>query len=189
MLMAMITASLLGSCTAGLTPTATTPTGIPYVDKVIEAAQCEDPQAISALFVYREVPCTKEKWLLRQPLCEEGETDGTLVETIPILSSDLGHHRKKKNHAWPGMCESRLYAVYRTGPYTYADEFYPAGEYAVAFLQEGSEFATIFQVTREGIVRIDYCGVRLDICSGSTIEEIFQENKSAFVLGPLPVEQ
>lgn len=184
--MALAAVFLLGSCAPAPSPTPTTPTGISYVDSVIAAAQCGDPEALQALFVYREVPCTKEKWLLRQPLCAEGEADGTLVQTLPILSSDLGHHRKDQIHAgWPAMCDARLYAVYRTGPYSYSDEFYPAGEYAVAFLTEGSIFATIFQVTREGIVRIDYCGVDEAFCQGSSIKEIFQEQPSAFILGPI----
>jgi hypothetical protein len=62
-------------------------------------------------------------------------------------------------------------------------------EFAVAFIPEGSAFAFILQVTRDGIVRIDYCGVHDDICPGSTIEEIFQEHESEFILGPFPIAE
>jgi hypothetical protein len=176
---------LLGSCAPVPSPTPTTPTGIPYVDTVIAAVQSGDTQAIKALIVPSTVPCTTEKWLLRQPLCAEGEIEGTPVKTLPTLSDDLGHIRIKESNEWQGIGQGRLYAVYRTGSYTYSDEYYPAGEYAVAFLPEESEFANILQVTKEGIVRIDYCGVRLDICNGLTIEEILKENPSAFILGPI----
>ncbi len=133
------------------------------------------------------VPCTTEKWLLRQPLCLPGETDGTLVQTLPMLSADLGHLRVNEINSWQGIGKAQLYAVYRTGSYTYSDEFFPAGEYAVAFLPEGSAFVFILQVTQDGIVRIDYCGVHHDICAGSTIEEIYQEHESVFILGPFPI--
>ena len=168
-------------------PPPTTPTGIPYVDAVIEAGQSGDPQVLKTLFSLRTVPCTTERWLLRQPFCLQGETDGTLVQTMPMLSSDLGHLRIDEINSWQGIGEAQLYAVYRTGSYTYSDEFFPAGEFAVAFLPEGSAFVFILQVTRDGIVRIDYCGVHDDICPGSTIEEIFQEHESEFILGPLPI--
>jgi hypothetical protein len=189
LLIALTVVSLLGSCSTPPSPTPpTTPTGIPYVDEVIEAVQSGDLQAFKTLFVLSTVPCTTEKGLLRQPLCAEGETEGTPVQTLPMLSSDLGHLRTDEIRAWQGIGEAQLYAVYRTGPYTYADEFFPSGEYAVAFIPEGSDFAFILQVTRDGIVRIDYCGVQLDICQGSTMEEIYQEHGSAFILGPLPVD-
>lgn len=187
-LMALAAATLVASCTSAPSPTPpTTPTGIPYVDAVIEAGQSGDPQALKTLFFLRTVPCTTEKWLLRQPLCLQGETDGTLVQTLPLLSDDLGHLTINEINSWPGIGEAHLYAVYRTGSYTYSDEFFPAGEFAVAFIPVGSNFVFIFQVTRDGIVRIDYCGVHDDICPGSTIEEIFQEHESEFILGPFPI--
>lgn len=188
--MALAAVSFLGSCIPAPTPTPpTTPTGIPYVDRVIQAVQSRDSQAIRALIVLSTVPCTPEKWLLRQPLCAQGEADGTPVQTLPLLSSDLGHMRITESSGLQGIYDARLYAVYRTGSYTYADEYYPAGEYAIAFLPEGSEFAYILQVTRDGIVRVDYCGVSLDMCQGSTIKEIFQEKPSAFILGPFQIDQ
>jgi len=181
-------AALVASCSTAPSPTPpTTPSGIPYVDAVIEAVQSGDPQAFKDLFVLHMVPCTTERWLLRQSLCPQGETDGTLVQTLPMLSADLGHLTVDEINSWQGIGEARLYAVYRTGSYTYSDEFFPAGEFAVAFVPVGSSFVFILQVTRDGIVRIDYCGVHLDICPGSTIEEIFREYPSEFIMGPLPI--
>lgn len=165
----------------------TTPTGIAYVDAVIEAGQSGDAKALKSLISLRTVPCTAERWLLRQPLCLQGETDGTLVQTLPMLSADLGHLRVKEIASWQGIGKAQLYAVYRTGSYTYSDEFFPAGEYAVALIPEGSAFVFILQVTQDGIVRIDYCGIHIDICAGSTIEAIYQEHKSEFILGSFPV--
>jgi len=186
--MALAAATIAASCTTAPSPTpATTPTGIPYVDAVIEAGQSGDPQIFKALFSLRTVPCTTERWLLRQPLCLQGETYGALVQTMPMLSADLGHLRINEINAWQGIGEVQLYAVYRTGSYTYSDEFFPAGEYAVAFIPEGSAFVFILQVTRDGIVRIDYCGVHYDICPGATIEEILQDHESEFILGPFPI--
>lgn len=189
-LRALMAATFVASCTASPSETPpTTPTGIPYVDAVIEAGLSGDPQILRALFVLRSVPCTTERGLLRQPLCLQGEADGTLVRTLPTLSSDLGHLRINEINTWKGIGETQLYAVYRTGSYTYSDGFFPAGEFAVAFLPEGSDFAFILQVTRDGIVRMDYCGVHHDICPGSTIEEVFQEHESEFILGPFPIAE
>jgi hypothetical protein len=177
----------LGGCAAAVPAVPTTsPSGIPYVDEVIEAVESGNPQSYKNLFVLRPAPCTTERGLLRQPLCGPGQSEGTPVETLPMLSSDLGHLTVDEIISWQGMDAVQLYAVYRTGPYTYRDEYFPAGEYAVAFVPYEREFAFILQVTEDGIVRIDYCGVQLDICQGSTIEEIMRENESAFVVGPLP---
>lgn len=78
-LMALTIVTLAASCTIApslILPTM--PTGIPYVDVVIDAVQFGGPQALKTLLVLHKVPCTTEKWLLRQPLCPEGEKDGTL---------------------------------------------------------------------------------------------------------------
>lgn len=115
--------------------------------------------------------------------------EGTPLMTLPILSSDLGHLTADELSAWQGIGKAQLYAVYRTGPYTYADEYFPAGEYAAAFLPAGSDFAFILQVTKDGIVRIDYCGIHFDICQGLTIDEIFHEHPWSFLLGPLPIPE
>jgi hypothetical protein len=158
---------------------------------VIEAVLSGDPQDLKDLFVLGAVPCTTERWLLTQPLCPEGAVDGTIVQTLPMLSSDLGHLSVDEISVWQGIGEAKLYAVYRTGSYTFADEFFPLGDYAVALFpeasDEGSDYVFILQVTREGIVRIDYCGVHCDVCQGSTIQEIFREHASAFILGPDPI--
>jgi len=162
-------------------------TGIPYVDAAIEAGESGDAQALKSLFSLRMVPCTTERWLLRQPLCLEGETDGTLVQTLPMLSADLGHLRVNEINSWRGIVKAQLYAVYRTGSYTYSDEIFPAGEYAVALVPLESDVVFILQVTRDGIIRIDCCGLHHDFCAGSTIEEIHEEHESEFILGPFPI--
>ena len=183
--MALAVMVVLVSCIN--TPLSTPPpprTNINDVDAVIEAGLSKDPQVLKNLFFLRTVPCTTQKWLLRQPLCLQREEDGTLVQTMPMLSSDLGHLRINEINSWQGIGEVQLYAVYRTGSYTYSDEFFPAGEFAVAFIPRGSSFVFILQVTQDGIVRIDYCGVYDDICPGSTIEEIYQYHESEFILGP-----
>ncbi len=188
-LIPLVVMGSITGCTPMLTPTpATLPTGISYVDKVIQSVLSGDLQAFKDQVVLRSVPCTKEKWLFSQPLCKEDEAEGTIVQTLPLLSDDMVHLRIDGIQAWHGLGDVQLYAVYRTGDYTYSDEYFPAGEYAVAFLSEGSEFAAILQVTQNGIVRIDFCGVRFDICHGSTIEEKYQENPLAFILGPLDIE-
>jgi len=187
LLISVVVSALMASCGVAPLSTPNPPrTGIDYVDAVIEAGLSDDPQDLKNLFVLSTVPCTIHKWLLRQPLCYQTESDGTLVQTLPMLSSDLGHLRITEINSWQGVGKAQLYAVYRTGTYTYSDEFFPAGEFAVAFIPNDSAFAFILQVTRDGIVRVDYCGVHFDICPGATIDKIFQEHESEFLLGPFP---
>src|SRR3990172_12083891 len=108
-------AALVASCSTAPSPTPpTTPSGIPYVDAVIEAVQSGDPQAFKDLFVLHMVPCTTERWLLRQSLCPQGETHGTLVQTLPMLSADLGHLTVDEINSWQGIGEAPFYPFYPT---------------------------------------------------------------------------
>ncbi len=166
-------------------PTATTPTsspprtGTPYVDAIIEAGLSGDPQALKALIFLSTLPCTTREGLGGPPKCLESEADGTLVEALPVLGSEGGHIRIDEINSWQGIGAARLYAVYRTGSYTYSDEFYPAGEFAVVFIPEDSTGALTLQVTPDGIVRFDHS-------FGPTTEQLYKEHPSDFILGPLP---
>ena len=176
--------ALITACTALASPTSpVSGTGIPYVDAVIDAGLIEDPQALHNLIHLSPLPCTTRIGLGGPPKCLPGEPDGTMVEAFPVLGSEGGHVRKPEIDAWAGLGQAELYAVYRTTrSNTYSDEFYPAGEFAVVFfLKDPGGFVTL-QVTRDGIVRID-SGF------GNTVDEIYQEHKEDFILGPFTPAQ
>ena len=179
-LMALAAATLMAGCTSVPSSTqSATRTGIPYVDAVIEAGLSGDPRVLNALIVLSTLPCTTREGFGGPPKCLQGEADGTLVQALPVLGSEGGHVRIDEINSWEGIGAARLYAVYRTGSYTYSDDFYPAGEFAVVFIPEGSAGALPLQATQGGIVRFDHA-------FGPTIEELHQDHASDFILGPFP---
>jgi hypothetical protein len=180
LILAISVATLITACTGAASPTPTeNRTGIPYVDTVIDAGQAGDPQVLRNLIHLSLLPCTTREGLGGPPKCLPGEPDGTVVEAFPVLGVEGGHVRKPEIDSWAGFGPAELYAVYRTTKSnTYSDDFYPAGEFAVVFfIKEPGGFVT-FQVTRDGIVRSD-SGF------GKTVDEIYQEHKEDFILGPI----
>jgi hypothetical protein len=177
-------ATLITACKSAASPTpAASRTGIPYVDKVIDAGLSGDPQVLNSLIHLSLLPCTIREGLGGPPKCLPGEPDGTVVEAFPVLSSEGGHVRKPEIDTWAGLGQAKLYAVYRTTrSTTYSDEFYPAGEFAVVFFLKDPDGFVTLQVTRDGIVRFD-SGF------GKTVDEIYQEHKEDFILGPFSPAQ
>jgi len=182
-LWAVTVAALLTACTSADSPTPPeTRTGFPYVDAVIDAALSADPRALRSLIHLSPLPCTTREGLGGPPKCLPGEANGTEVEALPVLGSEGGHMRLPEVDAWGGPGPAELYGVYRTGPDTYSDESYPAGEFAVILILQESGGTVTLQVTRDGIVRIDYG-------FGPTIDEMFQQYGADFILGPFPPPQ
>jgi hypothetical protein len=180
-LLALAVTTIVASCTTAPSPTPSAPyTGIPYVDSVIAAGLSGNPKALNTLIFLSTFPCTTREGLGGPPKCLRGEADGTLVKALPVLGSEGGHVRIDEINSWEGVGAARLYAVYRTGSHTYSDEFYPAGEFAVVFIPAGSTGALTLQVTGNGIVRFDHG-------FGPTVEELYREHASDFMLGPFAI--
>jgi hypothetical protein len=99
------------------------------------------------------------------------------VEVLPILGPEGHHMRRSELSSWPGIGAAQFYAAYRTSESAYSDEFFPAGEYGVAFLMPDKANVVVFQVTDDGIVRIDYHVL-------PSIEEILKA--SEVIIGPTP---
>jgi len=166
------------ACTTPPSPTPpSTRTGIAYVDAVIDAGESGDPRALKQLVFFSTFPCTAREGFGGPPKCLPGEPEATLVEALPVVGSEGGHVRMNEIDEWEGIGAARLYGVYRTGSATYSDEFFPPGEFAVVFIPAGSDSPLTLQVTQDGIVRFDQG-------FGPTLEELFQEHGSDFVLGP-----
>jgi hypothetical protein len=169
---------LLAACSDPSTPTSGPPqTGIPYVDAVIDAGLSGDPQAIRELIHLGSFPCTVRSGLGGPPKCLPGEAEGTMVQAFPVLGSEGGHVRAAELDSWEGIGQPALAAVYRTGTDTYADEFFPAGEYAVAFTLTDPDGTVTMQVTQDGIVRIEHG-------FGLTLSEMYEKHKEDFLLAP-----
>jgi hypothetical protein len=94
-----------------------------------------------------------------------------------MLGGEGSHLRRSDFNSWPGIGKAQLYAVYRNIQNTQTDEFFPAGEFGVAFLQEDGVNVVVFQVTEDGVARIDYQPL-------TNFEEILNNNDVLFTPEP-----
>jgi hypothetical protein len=151
--MASAWAALLSACSQ---QAPTLEAEVPYLQELSDAVAAGSPEDILALVHFSTFPCTSADGLGGPPKCLPTEAEGTPVEALPILGSEGQHLRRDDFGSWPGIGSSRLHAVVRVEPPAVADEFFPPGDYAVAFLQEDGVNVVVFQITDEGIVRMDY---------------------------------
>jgi len=158
-------------------PTTSGEAAVPHLDDLVSAVSSGSNEDILALVQFSSLPCTKAEGMGGPPKCLASETEGTPVEVLPILGSEGHHMRRSELSSWPGIGDAQLYAAYQTSESTYSDEFYPAGEYGVAFLMPDKANVVVFQVSDDGIVRIDYTLL-------PSIEEILKD--SEVVVGPTP---
>ena len=150
---------------------------MPHLDDLVSAVSSGSTDDLLALVQFSSLPCTRKEGLGGPPKCLAGETEGTLVDVLPILGPEGGHIRRSEFSSWPGIGAAQLYAAFRTSESTYSDEFFPAGEFGVAFLLPDKASVAVFQVTEDGIVRLDYPAV-------PSFEDILKGNE--IILGPYP---
>ncbi len=132
-----------------------TRTGLPDVDKVLATVASGDPEEIRAQIQYTRAPCTWEDGLGGPPKCREGEAEGTLLEVLPLISSEGGHIRKNEISSWQGIDEKALYAVYRVSENALDEKYYPPGDYIVFFVPGDNQATTALRIAGGGIVRVD----------------------------------
>jgi hypothetical protein len=130
-------------------------TGIPEIDTIIDIALADNIQDELQLLQFSSLACTRAEGLGGPPKCREGEEEGTKIEAFPFLGSEGHHMRRNEADGWTGIQASAVYAIYRVSEQVYSDEDYPAGEYAIVFLNENEESFVTAQVTGGKIVRID----------------------------------
>ncbi len=172
-------AAWTSACSAAPSPTPPSPdrTGIASVDRVIDVVESGDVEAQRSLLHFAAFPCTTTEGFGGPPKCLPGEPEGTPVEALPILGAEGGHMRKSEIDTWTGVGAARLYAVYTVPATTYADAYYPVGEYSIAFFMPDWDSTVVFQVGSQGIVRVDY---RFE----SPSEEILGLHPENLILGP-----
>jgi hypothetical protein len=158
---------------------ANTRTGISMVDTVFAAMLSGDVDTLVNVTQFLTLNCIAEpQGLGGPPLCAEGEPDGTPLEVLPVASSEGTYVRRADIAAQYPVAPYSLLAVYRVADDVRQDETFPAGDYAMVFIDDGRSFfnAVVLRVTDAGIVRIDYNSWP-DVLNGFDIGE--------FILPPL----
>ena len=156
----LLSALFLAACSSP-TPAATegysldTRTGLPDVDPVLAAVVRGDPEELRSLIQYTNAPCTRKDGLGGPPKCQEGETEGTMLEVLPFLGAEGSFIRRDEIINWPGIDASALYAVFGVGEKATREQYYLPGEYVALFLQKDNKNGVVLHITDGRIVRVD----------------------------------
>ena len=154
-----------------------TRTGIADVDEVLAAVESGDVQALRALVRFTKVGCTKAEGMGGPPKCREGEAEGTLVNVLPLLGPEGSFIHEAELSNFQPMDMTGIFAMYSVSASAYAEEAYPAGEYAVMFTTIEDQIFIVFQI-REGIVRMD------TVFSPTSRDTVIRRDASELILAP-----
>ena len=158
-----------------------TPTTLEEIDTILAAVNSNDKQKLTDLFSYSTIACkTIVNGLGGPPPCPEGLADGTLVEVLPVLSSEGYYLYKDEISNWPGLDVAGLYAVYQVSETVYSDENFPKGDYAIILVGKENHPSIVLHLTDARIVRINYV---FDNSPGA-LAEILARDASEVILVP-----
>lgn len=153
-------------------------TGIDAIDRVIDMVLGVDDNEIREALVFSTQKCTHESGLGGPPKCREEEEEGTDVDVLPILGPEGHFFRQDEIQDWRGIGVVGLYAAYEVSAAAFSNENYPAGEYAVVFMESDHQFL-VLQIGDGGVVRIDYV-------IGGEPEDKIEREAQRIILAPLP---
>lgn len=134
----------------------TTRTGIEDVDNILATVASGDVEALRSLIQFTDTSCTRAEGLGGPPKCREGEVEGTPVEVLPIFGPEGHFFHKEEIERWTGVEATGLYAIYEVASEVVSEADYPAGKYAVMFLDKENEAVISLRVNSGRIVRVDY---------------------------------
>lgn len=151
-----------------------TRTGIAEVDRVIEGMLGGSVETQRGLLLPLSFPCTTREGLGGPPKCNPGESEGTTVQAFPLGGPEGSFLRVGEIDRILPLQVAGLYAVYKVPADAYRADYWPAGEYGVAFLRSDRTLL-IALVTADGIVRLDWA---------SSPAVLAQQMGGEFVLAP-----
>ena len=158
-----------------------TPTTMEEIDVILAAVNSNDKQKFTDLFSYTTIACkTIVNGLGGPPACREGEAEGTLVQVLPVLSSEGYYLYKDEISNWPGLDVAGLYAVYQVSESAYSEENFPKGDYGVILVGKENQPGIVLHITDAGIVRIDYV---LDNAPGA-LQAVLEREAERVILAP-----
>lgn len=139
----------------------------PELEPVITAVLNNDLQARQALVHFTTAGCTNAQGLGGPPKCEPDQTEGTLIQYLPMLGPGEGVTvlPEDLDHSLDFQVET-LYAVSQRANQPIRDVYYPPGEYGL-FFADGEkdgiiQFVLVHVNTAGQIVRLDYLACPVD---------------------------
>jgi hypothetical protein len=162
-----------------------TRTGLTEIDPIIDAVLAHDYPGIKEMTSYLEIGCVMQEGMGGPPPCAEGESEGTRVMVVPFLGPEGHYQHRAEYENWDGPDVIGLLAVYRTGPGTWSDPAYPAGDFGLVFLLPGGAETLTLQVTGDQIIRYDY---GLGGFSPAELEDKASEIILPFNFQPIPTQ-
>lgn len=133
----------------------TAETGMEELDAILAAVASGDPEMLLSLVQFTTAECTTQDGLGGPPKCREGEAERTQVEVLPFLGGEGSYLHSENIDNWPGVNVSGLYAVYEVSPAVTYEQYFPAGKYAIVFVGQENQPATVLRVDAGRIVRVD----------------------------------
>jgi hypothetical protein len=159
-----------------------TRTGIEDVDNVLDAIADANIQGQRDLINFITASCTLAEGLGGPPKCRESEKEGTEVEVLPFLGGEGIFLRRDESVEWGGVEAVAIYSIYRVSENVRAEEYYPAGEYAIMFSAPANRPLVSVRVGDGGIVRVDH----LFDTSPEALNSILEREAADVILAPIP---
>ena len=134
-----------------------TRTGIDEIDSVIDVILNKGIDARLAIIRFTTTPCTLGTGLGGPPKCKGEETIGTPIDIFPIDYGKGIFIRPGSIREVFGFSVRGLFAVYHVPGDAFKAQFWPAGDYAIAFTSEdgGSPHIITIMVEDGRIVRLE----------------------------------
>jgi hypothetical protein len=153
-------------------------TGDAALDAVLAAALANDTETLKSLLRYTVTACTTAQGAGGPPKCLSGERDGSLVEVFPVLGEEGEHVRRANIDAFLDLQIVGLYAIYQVPADAPAEDYWPAGDYALVF-QGGGLQTSITLLVEDGAI------VRINRLRRTPAEDVAAAGAVVFILAPL----
>ena len=155
-------------------------TGIEEIDHVIDVMMNTNIDARLALVQFTTTACTTKGGLGGPPKCEPGEADGTIVDAFPVSNGEGHFARSDKVQGVFDFTVRGLFAVYVVPEDAYRTDYWPAGEYGIAFTSEdGGSPQVITLLVEDGLI------VRLEFNPGWPPFDLVLGKSDEFILSPI----
>src|SRR4030067_2390840 len=101
--------------------------------------------------------CTRAEYSVAPPLCRAGQAEGTQVEVFPYREYRGSNYAAPEDlDAFLQVPRGGLYAVYRIPEGSFAEAWWPVGEYSVVFVSAEGDLGVEVVIEGDDVVRIEF---------------------------------